>query len=124
MDGTTRKTFMVHRLIALTFIPLVKGKPRVNHKDNNKRNNRADNLEWCTSKENTQHAIAIGVHPLGLPNNYLSISVIQLSKEGKFIKQFPSQQEASRELGIFQGSIGNCLRGKAKTGGGFRWVKA
>lgn len=42
----------VHRLIAKVFIPNPDNLPEVNHKDENKANNRADNLEWCTSSDN------------------------------------------------------------------------
>lgn len=45
----------LHRLVAFAFLPIIEGKNCVNHKNGNKRNNYVDNLEWCTSKENTQH---------------------------------------------------------------------
>lgn len=47
--------YYLHRLLAIAFIPKPPGKDFVNHKDLNKQNNRLDNLEWCTPKENTQH---------------------------------------------------------------------
>ena len=50
------KTRLVHRLVALTFVPSEVGKDFVNHKDGNKSNNRANNLEWCTRSENMRHA--------------------------------------------------------------------
>ena len=42
----------LHRVIAKTFIPNPKGLPEVNHKDEDKTNNRVDNLEWCTPHDN------------------------------------------------------------------------
>ncbi len=56
-----RKAFFVHRLVAICFIRRVKGKNLVNHKDTNKENNFYLNLEWCTVKENTQHAFDNGL---------------------------------------------------------------
>ena len=50
-----RKTFSIHRLVAMAFIPNEDGFPQVNHKDENKQNNHVDNLEWCTSKYNVNY---------------------------------------------------------------------
>lgn len=47
--------FLVHRLVAMTYLEGVDGKPLVNHKDGNKQNNHVDNLEYVTHSENIQH---------------------------------------------------------------------
>lgn len=65
----TVKSHLVHKLVAAAFIPNPDNKPTVNHKDSNKQNNAASNLEWHTHSENLLHSAAMGTHPTG-PSHY------------------------------------------------------
>lgn len=50
-----RKLWYVHKLVALAFIPNPNGYNHINHKDENKENNKAENLEWCTTLYNNTY---------------------------------------------------------------------
>lgn len=57
-----RRTVAVHRLVARAFIGPVPSGKQVNHKDADRENNSADNLEYCTLQENISHAMKLGIH--------------------------------------------------------------
>lgn len=102
----------IHRLVAETFLPKVKDKNEVNHKNGNKLDNRVENLEWCTRSENMLHANEKGL--IGRKR------VVQLQK-GKVIKIFPNCLRASKETGIEYATIYWCLNGIFKFAGGYEW---
>jgi hypothetical protein len=56
-----RKTFTVHRLVAIAFIPNPENYDQINHIDGDKLNNHVDNLEWCNAKQNHTHAVKNGL---------------------------------------------------------------
>lgn len=58
-----RKNFYMHRLVATYFVPNPDGKPVINHKDRNKYNNKAENLEWVTQRENVLYSAERMRHP-------------------------------------------------------------
>ena len=121
------KKYFVHRLVGDAFILNPESKPFINHIDGVKANNRADNLEWCTRSENQLHGYKIGLlkpnkTALGKTGELSAHSkpINQLSLDGKLIKRFSCQKEASRELGISQGNISSVIHGKrgyTQTGG-------
>lgn len=75
------KHFLVHRLVAIAFIPNSENKEQVNHIDGNKKNNRLDNLEWATRSENVLHALDTGLlNTRGVLNNKSKVNEIQVRK--------------------------------------------
>lgn len=69
-SGNKRKNFYIHRLVAEHFIPNCSGGEYVNHKDYDTRNNRSDNLEWCTQKENIRYS----AHNMRKPHKVWKVS--------------------------------------------------
>lgn len=74
-------TKVVHRLVALSFIPNPLNLPQVNHIDGNKSNNRVENLEWVSNSQNQLHAYKIGLQPsrAGEKNNNASITDVEVT---------------------------------------------
>lgn len=100
-DGI-QKTREIHRLVAETFIPNPSNLPCVNHKDETKRNNCVDNLEWCTAKYNANYGTALARAKEKLTNNpNTSKEVLQIDKyNNEVINVYPSAREAARTLNL------------------------
>jgi hypothetical protein len=105
-------TFNVHRLVALVFLPNPNNLPCVNHKDENKLNNDASNLEWCSYYHNN-------VYGSRLTKSATKISVPVMCVETN--KTYSSASAVQRETGICQSHISQCCNGKRKTAGGYHW---
>jgi hypothetical protein len=114
-----RRTIKVHKAVAEAFLQKTEGKPIINHKDGNKQNNHASNLEYCTQKDNIRHAITTGLmKPLG--GDTRSKAVIQYDLSGNFVKYWRNAKSAIVE-GFRQSQICLCCQGKITHYKGFIW---
>lgn len=149
-NGKT-KTHKVHRLVAKAFVPNPHCLNEVSHLDESRTNNFANNLTWCTPKENNnmplrkirsviahtgkkfsektrermrQAQLGERSHRYGKKNELCGASkpVIQMTQDGVFVTEFPSASEAQRQTGICSTHIGSCATGTRKTAGKFKWI--
>ena len=118
----SRYTFRVHRLVAQAFLENPDGLPYINHKDENKKNNRVDNLEWCTPKYNINYgSTREKLSASHKQNPIYSKPVEQYTMDGQFIRSYPSAKEAAKQTGLYAQNIGACCRGIYAHSGGFHW---
>ena len=145
-DGKT-KWFTVHRLVALAFIPNDdESREQLDHIDGDSFNNRADNLRWCTAKENCQNPITrkrkseskmgesnpnhksklVGdrldslMRAVKASHEKISKPVVQLL-DGIVIGEYASAAQAELATGVNATNISRCCNGNRKTAGKFVW---
>lgn len=121
--GGKRRLCYVHRLVADAFLPNPNNLPQINHIDHDRKNNKADNLEWCSIRYNlmygTTHTSSIETLRKTHPSRK---AIAQYDLCGKLIRVFMSQKDVEREIGISASSVSSCCHGRIKQTGGYRFA--
>lgn len=101
------KCVIIHVLIARTFIPNPENKPQVNHINGIKTDNRIENLEWCTAKENRIHAINTGLSKSfkGSDNYNVKLTKDEIYSIRERVKNHESQLNLALEYNVHVGTI-------------------
>lgn len=117
---TNAKRYLVHVLVAQTFIPNPENKEQVNHIDGNKQNNCVENLEWTTQSENMKHAYKLGLQRHRKSGEiYNARAVVQLDLDNNYIREWDSISEAQQTLKI--NHIWSVCKNERNQCGGYKW---
>ncbi|CAG8471727.1 12943_t:CDS:1 [Acaulospora colombiana] len=111
-----RTTIRVHILVTRAFIPNSENRPYVNHINGIKHDNRVDNLEWVTSKENAERKVFLNT------GHGSSRRIVQKTLDGKVVQIWDSIRLAGNSLEITRTSISECCSRKRSTAGGWCWM--
>jgi hypothetical protein len=120
------KGYLVHRLVAMAFLPKPEKKDIAGHDDDNKTNNDVNNIYWTDSKENNWHNGKLErfqkerMLKINIIADKLSKAVIGINVSTSETIKFKSMQEAQRN-GFHSGQISKCCNGKRKTHKGYMW---
>lgn len=105
VDGESKK-FLVHRIVAKTFLGLPKGGLVVNHKDGNKSNNSVENLEWTTILGNNKHAFDLGLNSnIGIKNPRVKLNEGDVISIYKSLLKGVSIKSLAFDYGVSESTI-------------------
>lgn len=102
---SNKKNFLVHRLVAETFIENLNNLPDVNHKDGNKENNRVNNLEWVTKQENHIHAAKTGLKAKQEKHGCSKLTLAQVNEIKDMLKTKMSYSEIAKIFNVSKQTI-------------------
>lgn len=103
----------VHRLVAEAYLPNPNNLPQVNHKDENKKNNCLQNLEWCDASYNINYGTCVKRRSAKRKK-----PILQFDLEGNFIREWNSAVDVGKRE---RANIKECLRGRTKTAYNYIW---
>lgn len=114
--GYPQSQFLIHRIVAEAFVGNPDNKPFVNHKDGNRLNNEARNLEWVTQQENMQHAYATGLigelRPVrGSANTNSKLSKEECAAIKQLSEQGVPQRAIARQFDVSQRTVLRVVKG-------------
>lgn len=110
--NTVRERVLVHRLVAIAFIPNPENKPFVNHIDGNKQNNCVENLEWCTPSENSIHAIETNLSAKGSGKTLAKLTEADVLEIQEAFEQGVKDYVLAEKYGVTSGVISSIRLGK------------
>ena len=119
--NSIEKKYYVHRLVYEAFNGQISEGLQVNHINEVKTDNRLENLNLMTAKENMTWGTAIERRAKKLKNGKKSKSVLQFTLDNILVKEYSSIQQVYRETGFSQGNICGCCNGKYKQMYGYKW---
>ena len=102
-DGKV-KSYKIHRLVAMAYIPNPDNLPQVDHIDNDKTHNYLNNLQWITNRDNVRKG--------------RNKPILQYDLDGNFVREWECTADVGKEV---RKGINNCLRGRNKTAYGYIW---